>query len=222
LRGPIKKPDWNSRPRHPTTLGVERLGLAALRAPVLSIAAFVIVAIAAVFGMERIEIDDSLSQLFRADTPEFRQFEEVSRQFPSSEYDLLVVVEGRTLLERDSIEKLRSLVTDLQLIDGAHGAISMFSARQPSGAGGIPAPLFPEELPQEAEYRELARQVASNELVRGKLLSEDGTLALIVLSFLGLLISDSQLIRAFGEAAPAASLAVRVAAPVIDPFKRLP
>jgi uncharacterized protein len=98
LRGPIERPDQDPRPRHPTTLGVERLGLAALRAPVLSIAAFVIVAIAAVFGIARIEIDDSLSQLFRADTPEFRQFEEVSRQFPSSEYDLLVVVEGRSLL----------------------------------------------------------------------------------------------------------------------------
>jgi predicted RND superfamily exporter protein len=103
--GPIERPDQDPRPRHPTTLGVERLGLAAARAPVLSIAAFVIVAIAAVFGIERIEIDDSLSQLFRADTREFRQFEEVSGLFPSSEYDLLVVVEGRSLLERDSIER---------------------------------------------------------------------------------------------------------------------
>ena len=41
LRGTIERPDQGPRPRHPTTLGVERLGLAALRAPVLSIAAFV-------------------------------------------------------------------------------------------------------------------------------------------------------------------------------------
>jgi hypothetical protein len=182
LRGLIERPDPDPRPRHPLTLGVERLGLVALRAPAFSIAAFVIVAIVAVLGVQRIQIDDSLSQLFRADTPEFRQFEEVSRQFPSSEYDLLVVVEGRSLLERDSIEKLRSLVTDLQLIDGARDAISLFSARQPSGAGGIPAPLLPEELPEGPEYQELAHHVAGNELIRGKLLSEDGTLALIVLS----------------------------------------
>ncbi len=28
LRGPIERPDQDPRPRHPTTLGVERLGLA--------------------------------------------------------------------------------------------------------------------------------------------------------------------------------------------------
>ena len=51
---------------------------------------------------------------------------------------------GKSLLERDSVEKLRDLVTDLQLIDGARGIISMFSARQPAAKGGLPAPLFPE------------------------------------------------------------------------------
>ena len=76
-------------------LGVEHFGLIPLRAPLLSIAIVILLAIAAVFGVQRIKIDDSLSQLFRSDTAEFKQFEQVSRQFPSSEYDVLVVVEGK-------------------------------------------------------------------------------------------------------------------------------
>lgn len=163
-------------------LGVERFGLFPLRAPALSILIVLALAIAAVFGVQRIRIDDSLSQLFRSNTPEFKLFEQVSREFPSSEYDVLVVVEGKGLLARDSIEKLRTLVTDLQLVDGARGIISLFSARQPSEDGGIPAPLFPEELPQGPEYEKLIARVMGNELIRGKLLSDDGTLALIVLS----------------------------------------
>ena len=134
-------------------LGVEHFGLIPLRRPILSIIIVVVLAVAAVFGVQRIKIDDSLSQLFRSDTPEFKQFEQVSRQFPSSEYDVLVVVEGKSLLRRDSIEKLRTLVTDLQLVDGARGIISLFSARQPSETGGIPAPLFPEELARGAGIR---------------------------------------------------------------------
>ena len=51
---------------------------------------------------------------------------------------------------RDAVEKLRALVTDLQLIDGARGVISMFSARQPAENGGLPAPLFPDPLPEGA------------------------------------------------------------------------
>jgi uncharacterized protein len=77
---------------------------------------------------------------------------------------------------------LRTLVTDLQLVDGARGIISLFSARQPSENGGIPAPLFPEQLPQGPEYEKLVQHVMSNDLIRGKLLSDDGTLALVVLS----------------------------------------
>jgi hypothetical protein len=74
--------------------------------------------------------------LFRSDTPEYKQYEEVTKRFPSSEYDVLVVVEGKSLLERNSLEKLRDLVTDLQLVDGTRGIISLFSARQPPKAEG--------------------------------------------------------------------------------------
>ncbi len=138
--------------------------------------------VAAAFGFERIKVDDSLSQLFRSDTPEFRQYESVTHRFPSSEFDVLIVVEGNTLLERGPLAKLRDLVTDLQLIEGTHGIISMFSARQPPENGGLPEALFPEELPPGADYQKLIERVMGNEIIRGKLLSLDGQLALVVLA----------------------------------------
>jgi predicted RND superfamily exporter protein len=138
--------------------------------------------IAAVFGVARIKVDDSLSQLFRSETPEFKTFEEVTRRFPSNEFDVLIVVEGKSLLERASIEKLRDLVTDLQLIDGTRGIISLFSARQPPQGSELPAPLFPEQLPEGADYDRLIQRVMNNEIIRGKLLSQDGELTLIVLA----------------------------------------
>jgi predicted RND superfamily exporter protein len=107
----------------PRTLGLERTGLISLRFPLLVGLATIVLLIAAVFGLMRIKVDDSLSQLFRSDTPEFKTFEEVTRRFPSNEFDVLIVVEGKSLLERASIEKLRDLVTDLQLIEGARGII---------------------------------------------------------------------------------------------------
>jgi predicted RND superfamily exporter protein len=172
------------RPRklHNLAYGIERIGLIPLRAPIVSAIILIALCVVAAFGVERLKVDDSLSQLFRSDTPEFRQFEEVTRRFPSAEFDVLVVVEGKDLLKRESIAKLRDLVTDLQLIDSVRGLISLFSARQPPEAGKLPAPLFPEELPAGAEYDVLVKRVLSNEIIRGKLLSEDGTLALIVLA----------------------------------------
>jgi predicted RND superfamily exporter protein len=163
-------------------LGLERIGLFALRIPLTVSAILACLCVGAFFGVERIKVDDSLSQLFRSDTPEFKQYEEVTRRFPSSEYDVLIVVEGKSLLERASLEKLRDAVTDLQLIEGTRGLISLFSAREPPQGGNLPPPLFPEELPEGAEYQKLVDRIKSNEIIRGKLLSEDGTLALLVLA----------------------------------------
>ena len=151
------------------------------------------------FGVARLKVDDSLSQLFRSNTPEYRQFEETVRRFPSAEYDVLVVVEAKDLLARENIEKLRDAVTDLQLIDGTRGLISLFSARQPPEGNELPAPLFPDELPQGADYDKLVARVKANEIIRGKLLSEDGELALIVLSLKPEIVATDGLRKVIGE-----------------------
>ncbi|MBM3529706.1 MAG: RND transporter [Alphaproteobacteria bacterium] len=175
-------PASNPRKLHNLAYGIERIGLIPLRAPILSAVVLVAMCIAAAFGAVSLKVDDSLSQLFRSETPEFRQFEAVTKRFPSTEFDVLVVIEGKNLLARESVEKFRDLVTDLQLIDGVRGLISLFSARQPPEQGKLPAPLFPEELPEGAEYDALVKRVLTNEIIRGKLLAEDGTLALVVLA----------------------------------------
>src|SRR3979411_1550616 len=179
-------------------LGLERIGLVSLRFPQLVGFVTIVLLIAAVSGLARIKVDDSLSQLFRSDTPEFKTFEEVTRRFPSNEFDVLIVVEGKNLLERTSIEKLRDLVTDLQLIDGTRGIISLFSARQPPQGNELPAPLFPEQLPEGAEYDRLIHRVMSNEIIHGKLLSEDGELTLMVLALDPDVVATSRLRRVFG------------------------
>jgi hypothetical protein len=163
-------------------LGFERTGLIALRAPVLSAILVGLLCALAAFGVAKLQVDDSLSSLFRSNTPEFRQFEDLSRRFPSHEYDVLMVVEGDGLLDREPIDKLRDLVTDLQLIDGTRGVLSLFSAREAPEAGHLPGPLFPGDLPEGDEYKSLIDRVLSNDIIRGKLLSEDGKLALIVIA----------------------------------------
>jgi predicted RND superfamily exporter protein len=180
-------------------LGLERIGLVSLRFPIIATLLLIVLSVGAAFGVARIKVDDSLSQLFRSNTPEFRQYEEVSRRFPSSEFDVLVVIEGKTLLARESLEKLRDLVTDLQLIDGTRGVISLFSARQPPEGGQIPAPLFPEELPEGAAYDQLVQRVIANEIIRGKLLSEDGQLALVVLALDPAIVATNGLTTVVGE-----------------------
>jgi uncharacterized protein len=58
----------------------------------------------------------------------------------------------------------------------------MFSARLPAPQGGLPEPLFPDPLPQGDAYHALIERVKANAIVHGKLLSDDGRLAVIILS----------------------------------------
>ena len=162
--------------------GLERFAFIPFRAPTVTILAALAIAVLAVLGIQRIKTDNSLSQLFRSEDPTFKQFEQTSRQFPSSEYDVLIVLSGETLLARESVEKLGSLVTDVQLIDGTRGVLSMFSARQPAPEGGPPEPLFPDPLPEGSAYHALMDRVKDNPIIRGKLLSDDGRLAVAILS----------------------------------------
>src|SRR5215831_20406637 len=111
------------------TLGVERGGLLALRLPWVTALLAVLLSLLAARGIADLKVDDSLSELFRTDTEEFRRYEEIDRRFPSSEYDVLVVVEGKDLLQRAELDAFRNALIELNLLPGVDGLVSMLSAR---------------------------------------------------------------------------------------------
>src|SRR4051794_25343228 len=187
------------RPTASIAFGLERIGLIAVQAPILSCVVLVLLMIGAIFGIERIKIDDSLSQLFRSNSKDYKQYEAVTKRFPATEFDVLVVLEGKTLLARDNLEKVRDMVTDLQLVEGVRGLVSLFSARQAPEPGKLPAALFPPDLPEGAAYDKFIETVKTNEIIRGKLLSEDGTLALVVMSLEPSIVASNKLTKVIGE-----------------------
>ena len=176
--------DVNEAPRRSFlfSFGIDRLGLVALRAPYLSALLIAVLTAFAVLGVMRLKVDDSLSELFRTDTREFRQYEEIDRRFPSSEYDVLVVVEGPDLLKRAQLEAFGRTAVELQLADGVGGLVSMLSARDKPDPSGYAPPLVPDDLPEGAAYDAVVERLRDNDVVKGKFLSDDGQLALIVLA----------------------------------------
>ena len=154
------------------SFGLDRLGLVALRAPYVAAVVILVLSALAAFGVSKLRVDDSLSELFRTNTEEFRKYEEIDHRFPSSEYDVLVVVEGKDLLTRKGIEAFRNAVIELQLTDGVGGLVSMLSARGMPDATGYAPPVMPDDLPEDdTAYKDVIRKLAENDIVKGKFLA---------------------------------------------------
>ncbi len=155
------------------TFGLERLGLVALRSPFVSLCVILALCVISVFGVLKLKVDNSLSELFRTDTPEFRQYEEIDRRFPSSEFDVLAVVEGDKLLTRQGLRAFADFAVELQLVDGVDGIVSMLAARGEPDEKGYPPPIVPDFLPDDdAAFAGIIQRLRDNEIVRGKFLSE--------------------------------------------------
>ena len=173
-----------ARRLHPLAYGIERIGLIALRAPLVGAIIFALLVVGAVFGLDRLKVDDSLSQLFRSDTPEFKQYRGRHRAaFRRANSTCSSWSRARTCSSATRSTKLR----DARHRPAAHRRhprpdLAVLGA---PAAGERPAAgsrCFPEPLPTGAAYDELIAKVMSNEIIRGKLLSDDGELALIVLA----------------------------------------
>ncbi|MEL6873406.1 MAG: MMPL family transporter, partial [Pseudomonadota bacterium] len=151
--------------------------------PTVSLGLIALLTVLAVFGVMQLKVDDSLSELFRSDSREFRQYEEVDRRFPSSEFDVLAVIEGEGVLTRKGLTAISEAAFELQLADGISGMVSMMSARERLNEAGYAAPVVPETLPQsDAELAAIVARLKANEIVKGTFLSDDGKLALMVIS----------------------------------------
>ena len=161
------------------------MGLPAIRRPWTVLALLVLFSAFSAAGLPYLKTDHSLSELFSSDTVEFDQYKTMSERFPTSEFDVLVVVESENLMQPEILEEIRSLHLELQLAEAVQGIISIFSMREPPDASGYPPPLLPTKLPTGKEFEKLADRVVNHPLIGGKLLSRpDGKsqLTLIILS----------------------------------------
>lgn len=175
----------SAEPERPNliSLGLNKIGLVGIKAPIISAIIVLIITAAAAAGISRLRVDDSLSELFRTNTPEFKIYEEIDKRFPSSEYDVLVVVEGKRLLTKEGLTAFGNAAADLQLVDGVSGIVSMLSARGKPDASGYPPPIVPDDLPDDpVEFNKIIEALKTNDIVKGKFLSNDGQLALMVLA----------------------------------------
>ncbi len=193
--------------------GIERIGLLPIRAPWLALLALIAFSAFAALGIFKLETDDALSDLFRSQSPIYQDYKVMSELFPSSERDVLVVIEGKDLLSPTGLDAIRNVHQELEFADSVDGALSVFSMRGSPNEEGYAPPLIPHDIPKYNEGFELVEKaIKEHPLVYGKMFSKpdgDGKqIALVVLSIKPEIKASKDMSKAMDEVREAASLAL--------------
>lgn len=162
--------------------GLEKLGLVTLKYPRATLLVVAAVLAVFVYGNTRIGFSSDVREIFRSGSADFETLEEVGRLYPGSDRDVLIVLESENLFKPETLEALRNLHLDMSLAPSVTSTLSIFSARHPPDANGNAEALIPAELPPEENMEALRREVQQDPLVNGRLLSDDGKLALMAVS----------------------------------------
>jgi len=151
--------------------GLESFGLLTLARPRLTAIAIVALTAFCVLGVLRIEATGILSDFFRGDNGPYRTYQQMSDRFPTSEFDVFLIVEGGDLLTPDNLEAVRTLHLELQFLPAVSGTLSIFSMRQAPDKDGYPAPMFPASMPTGEAFAKLKEKVVTHPLLSRKLLT---------------------------------------------------
>lgn len=165
--------------------GIERLGHVTLRRPRLWLLMVIAVSALLAVGATQLRFNSDIREIFRSGSEDFTALERMTRQFPGSEQDILVLIQGSGLFRAESLERLRDLHLDLRFVEGVRDVLSMFSARRlPSRAADDSPLVIPGDL-SGLDLAALQAEVQAHPLVRGKLLSARAELALFVVALDG-------------------------------------
>lgn len=161
----------------------------------------------------KLETDDALSDLFRSQSAVYSDYKVMSDLFPSSERDVLVMVEGKDLMSPDGLEAIRNVHQELEFVESVDGALSMFSMRGPPNKDGYAPPIIPHDIPALGQGFDLVKKVIQEHpLVYGKMMSKPDAsgnqIALVVLSIKNEIKSSNDMSAAMDDVRRTAEQAV--------------
>ena len=181
--------------------GIDRIGLVALRRPMLFGVAAALIALVAFYGFFNISIDRDLRSIFRGDTDIYQAYTDALESYVDPENQVLVLVEGDRLGDPDIFPRLRDLHLDLSLLRDVGNVFSPFSLREPPDDQGATRALIADAAA--GLDAELIAAIRAHPILGSSVLSNDGTALVFVVTHAeqqASLERHDELIAAIGEA----------------------
>jgi hypothetical protein len=139
----------------------------------LALASVAVITAWAGLGIAQLSYDDDYRSVFHADSEQYRGLERLTREFGREENDLVVLFESDDVMRPAGLRRLDRLHHDLEGTAGVTSVYSLVSLPR------LAALLRRRDVP-DARLEQAALEAGGQELVLGRLLSQDRRLALLV------------------------------------------
>lgn len=154
-------------------LGVVLVGRLVDRHPRIAGILLAIIVGLSIFGVFSLSVDRDLRDMFRGESETYRTYVAMTDAFADPENQILVLVEGDSIREPATLQRLLDFQFELQLLDGAGSVYSLFSLRTPPDAEGITSPLVADAAAGLSP--ELIAAIRGHPIAGQSLLAEDGS-----------------------------------------------
>ncbi len=179
--------------------GIERLGLLALKYPMVAglfVLAFTALTVSA---LPRASVDGDLMRVYKNSGEMYERYAKLSETFGTFDNDAYILVKSDKMTDPKVLETLRDLAFDLELNDYAVGTLSPFSLRKPA-ADNVTLPAVPENMQSAEEVADALNALRENDPIMRNLIASDLT-SLVLIMF-----PDREKTRGQGERDMIASL----------------
>ncbi len=156
-------------------------GILRYRLPILSVITLLIVA--SVYQMFRLRADFSFEAIMLTDDEEATFFEEFKERFEEAGRDIIVLIQGKSLLEPEGVPLLRELTEALEEVDGVEAVLTALNAPLVQGTDeGLQIESLDDRLSNRSlDMTRLREAALKNRILHRSLISDDATtLALFV------------------------------------------
>jgi len=153
--------------------GLERIGVAAIRHPLIfSIVLVVVTAIAAAF-IPSVKFNGNVTSVVPKQSENYKNFDRQKRDFRDFSRDVAVIIKSPRLNTASGLEDLRFMQLELAITDGISSAVSLFSIPDPDPKTGELRQFFPNQIKDDDEAVALLERLASDYPQASSLISDD-------------------------------------------------
>ncbi len=156
-------------------------GILRYRLLILSVIGLLIVG--SIYQVFRLRVDFSFEAIILTDDEEATFFEEFKDRFEEAGRDIIVLIQGESLLDAEGVPLIRELTEALEEVDGVESVLTILNARLVQGTEeGLQIESLDDQLSDgRLELARLRETALQNRILHRSLVSDDGrTLAILV------------------------------------------